>query len=157
MDSTPEQISIIERIARDVLQSLEGVNRANGCTYTLSVRRATRGIPKPAHLRADIYQDDPERNEVAANGKEEWLQPFWVNVYIMPGRADATPVDQYLNFIWADMVKALMADPTRGGLAKDTFIRAPRYITDNDEYDGFEFHFAVMYRTVLGDPRLPAA
>jgi hypothetical protein len=148
------QLPIIEQIAANILDTISGITEAAGFNYTLTAERHLKSGNIREHLKAVIYQEDPEPQPDRVYFTKEWIQPFVVGVYISPPETDLTPMDQYKNIIAADVTKAIMADIYRGGLALRTTIRAyASFATENnEEWEGIAIAIAVQYRTVETDP-----
>ncbi len=145
--------SVLEQIAQNIETTLQGITRAAGYSFDLTVTRATHKN-EPRHLRAYIFQLSPDEDEINAPiTKEQWKQAFAVVAYSIPTETDTTPFDQYNNEIAAAIHKELMRDYSRGGLAIDTTIKPTLYFPPLDgEFAGITFQFDVRYRHRLDDP-----
>lgn len=157
-------LTVLERIAQNVLTTLTGVTLAmpDGSTPGLTIRRATAST-SPAHLSGVIFQNSADGVEDAPVMTDEWVQQFAVVVYVIPFEGDATtppdptPVDAYNNAIIGALYRAIKADYTRGGLAVNTVVQGPLMFPPvAGEYDGVTFNFEVSYRNVTDDPFTPA-
>lgn len=150
--------SVLEQIAKNVLDTLTGITVTNGFSQDLQVIRAPKKI-SPRHLLVAIYQMPGDPTEEAPIMTDESLQAFAAVAFVLPEETDNTPVDTYSNAIAADIEKALMNDYHRGGLAIDTIITSPIYFPpiEGGNYAGVTVNFNVLYRTALGDPYTLAA
>ena len=154
---------VLERIAQDVQAALESVDEGTNYRHTLVVQRAPRKI-NPAHLLAVLVQTETERHDgltddaaAGASGVIYWRQNFDVMLFIVQSDQVATPIDTALNAVRADVEKAIMVDPTRGGLAHDTVIQPPTiFAADNNAYHGIIVSFSVQFGTRGNDPCLRA-
>ena len=146
-------LPIVELIAQDIFGVLQTVNTTNGYSYDLVPERASMQGANPTHLLCILYQLDPDRNDSESNGLDGWIQPFAIDVFVIPSQSDTTPVDQYKNIIYAEIYQALMQDYSRSGYALDTLIHSPLHFkAANGTYDGFALQPEVTYRTVKDNP-----
>ena len=142
----------LERIARDIEETLQSVRVANGYFNDLIVERR-RGLGNTMRDRfAVLFQGDAEAED-GPTQFHNWLQNFMVLVYISHSNTATSPTDEVINTIRADIERVLMVDPRRGGLAHDTIIRSVVLIPYEDaSAEGVIVSFDVRYRTALADP-----
>ena len=148
-----EDSPIVELIAQDLLATVNGVTEANGYLQTLTAVRPKR-VNAEADITGDlcvlIEQDDPE--QVGVNGNvQEWRQTFAVQAFVIDSDAATVAIDTRINFVLADLLKAIMADHTRGGYAiRQEIGDIDRFIYAG--YSGVAVSLEVHYRTTYGDP-----
>ena len=152
---------VIERIVKDLTDTLEGVTTAAGANQSLIVER-----PKPALgnrtrdslavlVTGNPVKIDGEGDDGPAYGHDEWLQPFSIVVTVVESESSDASVDRRLNIIRCDVEKAVMEDHTRGGLAIDTRVMAPHIVEQeklNANVGEIWINILVHYRTLEGDP-----
>jgi hypothetical protein len=126
MSLSPQQIAAnapkIERIAANIVETLQTVQVANGYSFDLApIERRKSPENTAAHLKVIVAYSDESQGE-AAFPFQRRTQNFQILVYYMQPDTDATPVDQALIMVWADVYRALRVDRTRGALAWNTEI-----------------------------------
>ena len=72
--------------------------------------------------------------------------------YVIASDSETAALYTRLNEVRGDLEKALMADPTRGGYAIDTVIRAPERFQFDAAVTGIVVACEVLYRTRIDDP-----
>jgi hypothetical protein len=97
-----------------------------------------------------LTQESPEKADATLH-TQDWRQPFSVLVIAVDSDAETASIDTRLNALRSDLEKALLADPTLGGLAIDTVIDAPTYF-GTAAISGIELKLNVHYRTAYADP-----
>jgi len=97
-----------------------------------------------------VTQDQPEKGESTLY-TQDWLQPFSLTALLTDSDTATDSIDTRLNAIRSDLEKALLADPTLGGLAIDTVVEPPTYFNAED-LTGVEVKITVHYRTQYDDP-----
>jgi hypothetical protein len=151
---------VIEKIAVDVFNTLKGVTVADGSSIDLLPQRRKRGNKdNPAHGLCVIYQNDPTKDELttgAPDGTIFWRVRFALEIYIIQSEKADDPIDSVINYVTADVQRALMTDPQRGQNAHDTILDEPRSFDDADNgYSGIVVEFEVQYGHLLSDPTTP--
>jgi len=141
---------ILEQIAKAVTAKLEDLVTAGTAA---DVQRPLRpGIPdRLQHTSLVLYQDDPTEDQSPHRFKQ-WIQPFIIECYIRPSDDSTTPVEETINNLRAEVEKKLLEDPSFGGLAVDTRIRAPRLFQLDEGFEGIAVRADVIYRTIETDP-----
>jgi len=152
---------IVEQIAAAVKTQLETVTVANGYQQSVAgVERPTRlGGFTPEDLLIILEQggaEVDEENSAPGNPRRvAWRQTFVVTLIAQPPDDSAVPVETTLNTFRADVEKAIMADPSWGGLALSTMSDLaepiPPEFTDG-AYEALAVQFVVTYRTPEDDP-----
>jgi hypothetical protein len=143
---------VLERIAQNVLTTLQNVTTSNGYDYTISPERLKASTTE-SHLKAVLAQLPPDESDDAPIGTDQWKQSFSIVVYVMPTEDDTTPIDTYNNAVYAAIYKELMRDYTRGGLALNTIIKPVVHMPPLDgSPPGIVFFFDVIYRHAIDNP-----
>ena len=156
----PDELPLVEQIARAVKTILEGVTIANGYAVdVVEVVRPTRfGGFKPRHGLIVLEQDDWG---VADGGSPHQVVrrtlPMQAQYFCKPSDGSADPIGYLLNMAEADIEKALVADRKLGGLAQHLAIMAPEtFMTPDGAFEGRSVNFEVTYRHAANDPYTPA-
>ena len=153
-----DPLTIVEQIARAIQTALEAVTIANG--YTVNVaevvrpRRSGMGYT-PKDLGIVLLQGPRERaSEYDAIRPPTigWRQTFGLDLLRRINEDDTTPIDTGLNEFEGQAVKALMADPTWGGLAVKTEMGEPDYPAPGESVEGLTLTVMVDYRVAEADP-----
>ncbi len=155
-------LSVIERIARELVDRLDDVTAANGYASVITevVRPRAAGGYTPADGLCVVHQLDPEGvPELSPAGNPPataWRQPFNISVYIMPADSDETEIESLINAFAADVVAAVCTPiATWHNFADDTSTTAINaewgaQTTMHDEQgvaNGFTLPLYVTYRT----------
>jgi len=158
----PTMLPIVEQIALKIVARLETITIAGGYHQTVAgVVRPTRlGGFSPEHHLIVVEQADPERPpapETEGNVLlKEWLQPWWIKLFVRPSDTDLTPVDAWVNIFLADCIKALTAPAswhTWDGLAINSYYRDPvGFVTEKGDHEGAMLPLYVHYRHPEDDP-----
>lgn len=153
---------IIEQVAAAVKTAVETVTTANGYTYTIcEVTRETKAGWNPRHLSALVSQDFTEETFYEAGNGTLLTYPvvFSVIVAVMPPDDDQTSLDRYLNFLMADITKAVTENwdvktpGTIGGLVYTWSVLAPiKFTPDAGGFDGIACNFIARIRVEETDP-----
>jgi hypothetical protein len=138
---------IRELIARNVVETLTGVSTAAGYNVTLSVERRKQAGNPPRDLLCIVGQDDAEDSDGDADGFEYERQPFFILVHSIPGEGETVAPDTRLNWIAADVRKALLSEPRRGAYAIDTIVGPPEFFAD-----AVMLTAVVLFGTIYDDP-----
>lgn len=149
-----------ELLAQKLKARLETVTIANGYNQNVAkvVRPTRMGGYTPEDRLIVLEQGDPKQigSTEGANGMLEWMQPFFLELYIRPSDKDATPVDTKVNMFAADVHKAIAAPNNWhawDGLAVNTFFREPSdFAAAEGEHEGIELQIDIQYRTDERDP-----
>ena len=146
--------AVVELIAQNIVTALQGVTITAGYTNTLTVeRRKPHGNDPIRNGLAVLFQGDPDESQGEPTQRKEWVQPFHVLLCAIEPENSEVSIDARLNSLRADVEKALMASPNRGGYAVDTTIRAPHIATNaHGDAQGVVVNFDVKYRTSYTDP-----
>ena len=163
-----ESYPIAERIAQAIAAAVSTVTVANDYHQDLQLladgtrchRAKTAGDyarTPPGQYAAQLVAAAPERNAEADNEGPVpslgWLQTFHVDLMYRPSDAASNPVERVLAWLWADCVKAVMADPQMGDLAETTDVDSPLFEVPVDSNEFYATAvFIVQYRTAENDP-----
>lgn len=146
----------IELITRNVLTTLQAVRRPAYNVDLLPTRKIKRGVV-PDDMTCFVVQESPDK--VGDDGESEALgligfrQHYTFETWIINSENSEQPIDERINLARSDIEKALMADPTRGGLAIDTTIETPELFDDvKGAFAGIRVRASVYYRTLIDDP-----
>jgi len=141
--------SVIEQIAKNIQDTLANLAAGGGNINAIRPRRVDF-MTAPEDLDCLIKQETLERltDESLC---QNWRQHFIMQIFVIDSDDETEPIDTRLNAVWSAVVKALLADPTRGGLAIDTQIMGADFFGD-EGITGITCDFAVDYRTQWDDP-----
>ena len=125
-------LSIPELVFDDIVAALGAVDMVAG--YPISFSSVERR-KEPVNLKADwkcvVGIANPSKEDVNVGWPlEQWLLRFDVDVFVPTNESSATPADVALLQAWASVVRAVMADPQRQGLALETITETPTLTTD---------------------------
>ena len=146
---------IIEQIAEHIKTTVAGVTVGAGYHQTLSPirpRRSDYADVSPADGNVLIWQENDSPADAAALTTTQFAQEFMLICVVLDSDSETDSIDTRINRVKSDLRKALMADPTRGGLAIDTAIGASQKIDDGEGLSGIAVTVIVTYRTDLTDP-----
>lgn len=143
-------LPIIELIAQNIERTINDVTTGNGYLSTLVAERGKRSNRVRDNLVV-IHQLDPDPID-APQAHLGWRVPFALNGYIVESDSSTTPLDQRANIMWADIVKALRVDVSRGQYAYDTEISPPAGFPDAGPLEGIAINIAIKYRHLENDP-----
>lgn len=146
---------IIERITRDIANSINAITIVNGFNQDLTVVRPNRldfvGTVCDAG-RVFLWKGDQQ--EVAEPSMAaEWLAEFYVYAeHVGDDQPESgSSIETNLNITLADIEKKLKEDVTRGGLAIDTLV--PKIEQEINEENAIALiTVQVHYRTLYTDP-----
>ena len=144
-----------ERILQDIETALGQISTANG--FGNDVKSVQRWMQHGNSLY------DTPCIIVAAGPEEQQSGPFplvscdlsvELTLWYRQPEDDTTPTDSYLNSLLQDIIRALYADYTRGGLAQDTEIVSvlPFESIEGQPYAGLIIEVQVKYRFVRSNP-----
>lgn len=146
---------IVEQIAENLKTTVAGITVANGYNQTLTPIRPKRNDwsdVAPVNGMVLISQDDDAPVDNAALSSIQFAQEFMMDCIVLDSDAVATSIDTRINQVKSDIRKAVMVDPTRGGLAIDTVIGPSAKFDDGNGLTGITVTCIIVYRTNLTDP-----
>lgn len=161
----PATTPIIEQVVQAVVDRVAMVTTANGYQTTIaSVNRPVwAGDFKGDHLAAYVIQGEPAPDDTPdmPNGRCEgnppliqWFFPIAILISVRQSETDTAPIHTAINVARADVEKALMTDPTFGGLCLGhTKIGAPEDFADSaGAYAGVSVMLETYFRTSEFNP-----
>ena len=164
----PETTPLIERIVLDLVTALEAIVEGDSVTdifgttmdpFQISVGEVIR--PKRIGLDYAPTQDysivvlqggsapEPDSDSVAGAARRQSVS---LDLYAQISDMATTAVDTKINLFAAEVVKAIMADPQRSGLAYNSEIGEFQYIDGGDAIQGVTIMYDVIHRTPEADP-----
>lgn len=145
----------------DVLQSVRGASAGYQTTIT-KVSFATWFGIDPNTLSTVyvdggvvLFEDDMEPSDYSPAQRMDWWQNYELQMVVMEPDTSLYRPRRRLQIMRADVVKALMADTTRGGNAHDTTMQAVQWISDAESVGaaaGIVIKFRCRIREDLYDP-----
>lgn len=150
--------AIRESIALAIATQLATITVANGYEVTVvDVVRPTRMSDfSPRNLRLLLLQGQRQRDqEIDYQGNPPaigWRQRFEVVAFVLLSDSSATAFEATLNQVISDIEKAVMADPTWGGLAVNTTLEGEDPIDLDGPASGSIVSFTVQYRVSETSP-----
>lgn len=155
-------LPILTQIMTNLAAAIATVTTGNGYAVTVAAVHqpatvADFGRTPPGDYIVQLVQEDPEIAEEASyNGNPPrvgWRQPVSMDLIYRPSDAATGSLQAALNLFEAEVIKAIMADTTRGGLAIDTQLSPPRWWTDPSEGTvGKTLMIVITYRHKENDP-----
>lgn len=144
--------TISERILQNVETTLTGITTGNG--YSVTVQQVYRNTDASIMAVTFPYIDLPEPQEDSEDvplGLTTKFMHLTLNLFISN---DTSPANKVMNNFIGDVVKALLTDHTRGGLAVDTDVKAERVTSDETAEPFLQTSMSVdiHYRHKYGDP-----
>ena len=147
---------VIEQIAANVLTTLAGVTTVAGYSVTLAPERRKKAGNTPAHLKCVIFQGAPITDQLTTGAPAGLIYrrtPFVLQVWVIDSEDSSTAIDEKINYVIADIEKALMADPHRNALAHDTILGEPEIFDEGENgYSGVLIPFEVQHGHLFSDP-----
>lgn len=154
--------TILDRILDLVKTSIEAISTASGDqtdvsrVYEVATIAGYNREPEE-DFEVELFQGDETRNEeFSAQGNPPlvaWDVPVQMSLIHRPSEKAVTEIRRVMNRFWADVIKALMADPQWSKLAMNTEIGDPTNGYNNT--DGYVAKIAVVtitYRHYENDP-----
>ncbi len=150
-------ISIREKILVNIETTLAGIQGAptyNNTFVSGSVQRFKQRGNSKAVCPCMIITAAPEEKEFGPDPYYTNRFSVGVEVYISQSEEDADDTDPELNSLLDDIIKALMADVTRGGNARETAIKniTPFILIENQPYAGLIIEVEILYLHLINDP-----
>ena len=147
---------VIERIAQALTDKLALLVDDGLAT---DVIRPLRGGKLPSRKNGQIIlvQEDPRRDPRPPAGFSQWIQPFGVDLIVIPADESTTPVDQRVNEFRAVVEKQLRTDPQFAatdlkGAVVDTVIQDPLSFDPAERVDGVRVQVEIVLRHRRDDP-----
>ncbi len=154
-----EEFPVKERIMQAIATQLATITIAGG--YHVDVEAVVRPrrtgeeyVPEASgiSLLQGEETENPEDDAAGDPPLQGWMLPVLAECVIRQSVQDERPMDQVLNVFEADVRKALMVDPTWGGLAIRSQLRANTYPDPSNGVEGVIVPVEVYFRTAENDP-----
>lgn len=151
--------AVAENILLNVESTLGGITTDNEYAFEMaSVERFEVGGNTLASLPAAVVSSGEKRRLTETSRTMEWNFDVDVAVYVMHDKAaDTRSTDEVLTEVEAEVYRALMADPTRGGYALHTEITRLSHFNLMHE-EGFDTgvlaELSIRFRHDRMDPRV---
>ncbi len=140
-----------EQIVQAVVAALETI-----AGVEVTRPRRTGETFAPRHRGIAVIQSaerrESEHDLVGNPDAMGWRLPIACDAIIRLSEHDSTPMDQSLNILEADIRKALMADPTFGGLAITSELGDSEYSDAGNGVEGVTVWIEISYRVASNDP-----
>lgn len=150
------QPPVLERITRDIVDTLKGVKKLAGSYIDLIVERPSPVVGQRIRngLCVVVQQSPAKVTENVSLQYSQWKQPYELYLFAIYSSSSPDPVDGILNRLLADATRALVRDRTRGGLALWTEPKDPIFDIEEITANGGSViaPFEVEYRTMRDDP-----
>ncbi len=150
---------VIEKIALNLLDTLNGVKIEAGYSIDLVAERRRRAGNNPAHGKCVIMQGASARDfetTGATDGTIFRRCTFLLQVYIITSEKADDPEDSAINYVTVDIEKALMLDAQRGQNAHETIVLDPEPFDEGEDgYSGVFIPLDVQYGYLESDPTTP--
>ena len=147
--------SIRENILAELKTTLEAITVAHGYANTIaSVQRWNqRGNPL-ALVPCIVVNSGQEEKKPEPNPQATCKFTIYLDVWYRQDDDETRPSDQIISSLLADVEKALMVDPTRGGNAEDTNIlnNTPFETLEGQPSFGIIVELEIIYKHKLTDP-----
>jgi hypothetical protein len=151
--------AIVEQIAQAIATQLATITTDNGYALTVSeVLRPTRlGIDvSPDHygivLLAGQRQRETEYDRMGNPPAIAWRQTWSLDLCLRVSDDSTTPIDQLAHAFETEVIQAVFADRTWGGIALDTQYSGVEYLPAGEAYEGMTLLIDTIYRTEEDDP-----
>lgn len=144
---------LAEQIAENVADALNLVKIDGGYSVDLTAVRRSRRGETPSHGLCVIHQGAQTLESNPSHLIQQWKVEFILEIYVIQSeKAVDEPIDKQVNLIAADVIRALMADPQRGGVAHDTLAESISPLIEGENgYSGFVMTFSVQFANLETD------
>jgi hypothetical protein len=147
--------TVRENILANIKTTLETVTTANGYDNTIaSVQRwDKRGNPL-RQVPCIVVSAGQERKTPVPNPFFTCHLTVYLDVWVRQDATDALVTDSVLSSLLGDIEKAIVADYTRGGFAKDTVLHSsvPFESVEGQPHAGLIIEIEIVYQHKQGDP-----
>ena len=147
--------TVRENILANIKTTLESVTTANGYDNTIaSVQRwDKRGNPL-RQVPCIVVSAGQEQKTPLPNPFFTCHLTVYLDVWVRQDAADVVVTDSVLSSLLGDIEKAVMADYTRGGFAKDTVLHSsvPFESVEGQPHAGLIIEIEIVYQHKQGDP-----
>lgn len=146
--------SVRLKILKNLKTTLEGVTTGAGFNNTLSnVQLFSMLGNSKVSLPCVVISSDMEVREESTMQLIHTDFTAYVTLYHAQEEASAVGSDEFLDTLYQDIVKAIMADETRGGFAVNTNISEiqPFELEEDQHLYGMSFKLEIKFRTEPDD------
>ena len=148
--------SVREQIMADVVTEIETVTTGNGYDNTIvSVQRYMQSGMSIHDVPCCIVNFENERKEQGPSNRVTCELFLSIDIFAIHDEAQVTgSTAQLLNSLSADVEKALMADPQRGGLCRTSVIEGirPFRLAEGNPISAVMLQYHATYCHDLSDP-----
>lgn len=147
--------SIRENILAELKTTLEAITVAHGYTNTIaSVQRWNQRGNSLALVPCIVINSGQEEKRPEPNPQATCKFTIYLDVWYRQDDDETRPSDQIISGLLADVEKALMVDPTRGGNAEDTNIlnNVTFETVEGQPSFGIILELEIVYKHKLTDP-----
>lgn len=146
--------SVRLKILKDLKTTLEGVDAGPDFINTLeSVQLFSMLGNSKAVLPCVVISSDIESREESTMQLIHTDFIVYVTLYTAQPESSSVGTDEFMDTLYQDIVKALMEDPLRGGVAVNTHIVEiqPFELEDDQHLFGMSFKLEIKFRTEPDD------
>ncbi|MDD5108297.1 MAG: hypothetical protein PHC29_02125 [Candidatus Omnitrophica bacterium] len=150
-------MTVRESILENLKTALETILISNGYHNDIaSVQRWRQSGNSLLNVPCIVINAGPEEKEPSPNPFTTCRFTVYLDVWMRQDAADLQPTDSLLNSLLGDMEKALMADYTRGGFAKDTNIKSNVLFEtlEGQPQAGIVIELEIIYQHKQDDPEV---
>jgi hypothetical protein len=144
---------VVSKITDNLVQAVSQVKVAAGYENDLTAEKFKRSGNGSSHGTVVVAKVDFEPAERQAVGSDMLWQHYQLTCFVAEDEDGEAEFDDLLDVVAADVKRAVMQDPTRGGIARQTdFLRGEPFDSSEDELGGVLLAYRVQYRTRLDNP-----
>lgn len=145
-------IPVLEQIRQNILATIASIAPPRYSFAAIAVEPDRLGTATGDGVIVPMLGSADWNKEVEAAGLIEWLQEFLLVGYTVQSETLYAPWDGQNILRYADIDKAIYADPYRGNWAHDTLPEAPEWFRRSQgQHEGVGVRFYVRYRHNWGD------
>lgn len=115
-------------ITEDIESTLSQVRVEQNYHVSLEVERLNaenHEFNNPRHLLAVIDPGDIQREENPSEGEDEFTRVYTIHVWVIPSQTDGKPIDEYFDYVAADVVRNL-CDDASGSYRRSSYVTDTR-------------------------------
>lgn len=146
--------SVKLKVLKNIKSTLLGITTGAGFQNTLTnVQLFSMLGNEKVDVPVVIISSDLETRDEGMSQIVRTLFSVYVTLYHAQQNGDTTPSDQFLDSLYQDILKALLTDRTRGGVAVDTDVQEVQHfqLEDNQMLYGLSFKLEIEFRTDPAD------
>ena len=149
--------TVRENILANIKSTLEGITPANG--YENAIASVQRWDKRGNALRlvpCIVVSSGPEQKDPFPNPMFTCHLTVYLDVWVRQDSSDDQGTDSILSSLLGDIEKAIMADHTRGGFAKNTVMRSnvPFESVEGQPHAGLIIEIEVLYQHQQTNPAI---